>query len=193
MRMRNVQKLYFYYMNRESIENQMGLLVQIVRCIQMKKVLSEIDPDPKLNFWRLIHGSFMDLPALDWCKIFGSDAEPTHWKTVNSDHNEFRESLLGHLKISEKEWADYWGHMKDFRDKLVAHHSSNTSVDKYPEFDIALRSSYFYYDHLRNILAESNSDPIENLESYSLRFYEQAREIAVKAIEATNEINERVY
>lgn len=192
MRMRNVQKLYFYYMNRESIENQMGLLVQIVRCIQMKKVLSEVDPDPKLNFWRLIHGSFMDLPALDWCKIFGSDAEPTHWKTVNSDHNEFRKSLLGHLKISEKEWADYWVHMKDFRDKLVAHHSSNTSVDKYPEFDIALRSSYFYYDHLRNISTESNSDPIENLESYSLRFYKQAREIAVKATEATNEINERV-
>ena len=175
------------------MKSQIGLLVQIVRCIQMKRVLSEIDPNPNLNFWLLIHGSFMDLPALDWCKIFGSNAEPTHWKGIATDHAQFKNSLLNHLDITDNEWAAYWEQMKNFRDELIAHQCTDSIVTKYPEFDIALRSSYFYHDYLANLLTEQDSDPIENLELYSLRFYEQTKKIAKKAIEATKGIHESVY
>ena len=135
-------------MSQVSMKNQMGLLVQIVRCIQMKKVLSEIEPNPKLNFWRLIHGSFMDLPSLEWCKIFGSNAEPTHWKEITSDHDKFKLLLLEYLNITETEWTCYWNQMKGFRDELIAHHSLNTSVSKYPELDIALLHILMHRDHL---------------------------------------------
>jgi len=56
-----------------------------------------------------------------------------------------------------------------------------------------LRSSYFYHDFLAKKLVEPDSDPIENLENYSIRFYEQSKKIALKAIEATKGINECVY
>jgi hypothetical protein len=32
---------------------------------------------PSLNFWRLIYGNLLDVAVLEWCKVFGSDAEPT--------------------------------------------------------------------------------------------------------------------
>jgi len=180
-------------MSEATIKTQMGLLVETVRYIQMKNVLTEIDPEPKLNFWCLIHGGFMDLPCLDWCKIFGSNAEPTHWKGIVKDIDQFKKDLLKYLEITQKEWESYWFHIKDYRDKLVAHNEVKPSVEKYPSLDIALRSSYFYYDYLENLLNEGKVEPIEPLEEYSEQFYKQAQKVAKTAIGSTKDIDESVY
>lgn len=171
----------------------MGLLVQIVRSIQIKKVLSELNPNPRLNFWRIIQGGLLDLPVLDWCKVFGSNAEPTHWKGVVSDVEAFRAALLSHLQISQKEWEKYWLHMKDYRDELVAHYDADTGVTMYPSLELALKSSYFYHDYLLKVLNEGKIESLEmfeTLEEYSKRFHDRSMEIAAKAIEATNGIKE---
>ena len=65
-----------------------------------KRVLSALDPDPPLNFWRILHGNLLDTAVLDWCKLFGSDDEEhqkTHWKNVVADRDAFRAELLGTL------------------------------------------------------------------------------------------------
>ena len=181
-------------MNEELVKTQMALLVQIVRCIQIKKILHELDPDPKLNFWRLIQGGFLDLPTLDWCKIFGSNAEPTHWKEIAQDQDNFREEMLNYLEISATDWVEYWNHMKNYRDELVAHYEMNSDVSSYPTLDIALKSSYFYYDYLANMLNEGIlEEPMEVLENYSKRFYSSAKKVACLALEATSELKEVVY
>ncbi|WP_372777938.1 hypothetical protein [Litorivivens sp.] len=78
----------------------------------MKSALTTIDEDPKLNFWRLIHGGFLDLAVLEWCKVFGSNAEPTHWKGVVEDRVAFTEALLNSVGLNRDEWDSYWNHLK---------------------------------------------------------------------------------
>lgn len=57
-------------------------IIYLVRCIAMKKSLASIDNNPHLNFWRLISGVWLDTSVVEWCKIFGSENEDTHWTKV---------------------------------------------------------------------------------------------------------------
>ena len=180
-------------MDKESIKTQMAILVHVVRCIQIKQVLSELDPEPALNFWRVIHGGFLDLSALDWCKIFGADGEPTHWKDVIEDKDSFREELFAALEVTKEEWATYWNHMHDYRNEFVAHHAADSDISTYPNLDLALNSSHFYYDHILELLNDGKVDGIEYRGMYSARFRAQAKEIAHAAIEATSGYTEEVY
>ncbi len=179
-------------MNRDAINTQINILVQIVRCIQMKKVLAEIDPSPRLNFWRIIHGGLMDLPVLEWYKIFGANAEPTHWKGVVDDPEHFRTSLLEKLNISYQNWEKYWAHMKDYRDEFIAHFASGSDVSNYPRLDIALRSTCYYHDYLYVKINEGRIEQSPFLEEYAEKFYEQTKNIATTAYNATKDIKETV-
>ena len=182
-------------MNREIIQNHMAILIQIVRCIHLKKALTEVDPKPDLNFWRLIHGGFLDLAVMEWCKIFGSNAEYTHWKTLlhEDDHDNFRNNLFEHLNIKPEEWDKNWVKLKTYRDELVAHHNRENDVPNYPTLDIALTSSCYYYNYLAKQIHEENSDPMPDLESYCDRFHQQAIKIATEAVAATKKYSENVY
>jgi hypothetical protein len=61
-----------------KLHKQRAMLVQIVRCIHMKSALTTIDEDPTLNFWRLIHGGFLDLAVL-------GDETLENWSRTASD------------------------------------------------------------------------------------------------------------
>lgn len=99
---------------------------------------------------RLIHGNQLDSAVLEWCKVFGSDDEATHWKQVvpAADHDQFRSDLLASLEITVDVWAAYWNEMKSYRDNLIAHHIELNKVANYPVLDLALKSSFFYYNYL---------------------------------------------
>ena len=53
--------------------NVVEILEALIRNIALKQALHRVDNDPHLNFWRLIYGNQMDVPVLEWCKLFGSD------------------------------------------------------------------------------------------------------------------------
>ena len=180
-------------MDRDEAKIQQELLVEVVRCIQLKRVLSATNPDPEMNFWRLFSGGMLDLSVIDWCKIFGANGEPTHWKGLVSDPDKFRNDMLLSLEIDEKEWSTYWNHMKSYRDEFVAHHQRESKIKTYPVLDIAFKSSCFYYDHLARELASPYGQGLDGkLEEYAQRFYDQAKEVAVAASQATNGFKECV-
>ncbi len=61
-----------------TVEQQDGALkviVNLVRTIALKRAIAAVDDDPHLNFWRVIQGNGMDMAAIEWCKLFGSDDE----------------------------------------------------------------------------------------------------------------------
>lgn len=162
----------------------------------MKRALTAVDPDPPLNFWRLFHGNQLDIAVLEWCKIFGSDTEPTHWKKVvlTADQDAFRASLLTELGINQHAWAAYWDDMKAYRDSLVAHHFELPRLDKYPDLGLALKSVYFYYRKLIGELRDLGETKYpDDLAEYSMRFEAQAIEIARRAVAATKEMKEQVF
>ena len=101
-----------------------NILGSLARSAHLKRVLSALDPDPALNFWRVMHGNLLDITVLEWCKLFGSDHEEhqkTHWKNVVTNQEAFRAGLLQDLGVDMKAWETYWLEMKNYRDQHVAH------------------------------------------------------------------------
>jgi hypothetical protein len=130
------------------------ILAAIVRNVHLRRELSKVSAEPALNFWRLIYGNLTDMAVLEWCKLFGSDdseRQAVHWKSIADDHEHFRENMLRSIGVSREAWNQYWTEMKTYRDHAVAHFDPRQSVTiaRYPSFDLALRSSYFYYIYLR--------------------------------------------
>ena len=183
-------------MTRRSILIQhLFRVVYLARTAEMKSALTEIDPDPHLNFWRLIHGNQLDIAVLEWCKVFGSDAEATHWKRVvpPADHNQFRDGLFAMTEVTADEWNTYWNKMKGYRDNLVAHHIELTKIESYPVLDLALKSSFFYYAYLIGELRGLGETRYpDNLQTYCEAFKNQARQIITAATASTVEIKEIV-
>ena len=171
-------------------------LVHLARSAHLKRVLTKIDPDPDLNFWRLILGNHLDISVLEWCKIFGSNSEATHWKNVvpEVEHDSFRTNLLNRINMSQVEWESYWKKMKQYRDRQVAHYGELPSDAKYPVLDSALDSSYFYYKYLIGELRTlGEAQYPDDLEEYCASFSLQTKKIATKAIGATTDISEQVW
>ncbi|MDO8777356.1 MAG: hypothetical protein Q7K57_53310 [Burkholderiaceae bacterium] len=180
----------------EDLTAHLFRLVHLARSAGMKRALAAIDPEPALNFWRLIHGNQLDIAVLEWCKVFGSDGEATHWKKIiaPNEHDKFRNDLFALLGITADTWATYWNEMKGYRDNLVAHHIEMNKPSNYPVLDIALKASFFYYTYLikeLRLLGEKRYP--DDLEAYCSAFEEQAIEIARQAFASTAATKERVY
>src|SRR5258706_2745388 len=169
------------------------ILGTIVRNVHLRRELVKVCAEPKLNFWRVMYGNLTDTAALEWCKLFGSDdseTQPVHWKSIVQDHERFREDLLKALAISRAEWEGYWIELKTYRDRAVAHFDPRQiSIARYPDFDLALKSSYFYYTYLRAELSTLGEGLLpEDLEQYSLQFARKCGEVAAVALNATKKL-----
>ncbi|MBK8768212.1 MAG: hypothetical protein IPM01_27935 [Burkholderiaceae bacterium] len=179
----------------DELRAQLFRLVHIARSIAMKRAMTAVCDSPRLNFWRLIFGSQLDVAVLEWCKVFGSDAEATHWKkAVNtSERSGYRSGLLAAIEIDELAWSDYWEKMKAYRDSFVAHHVENGAVANYPELEIALKSSAFHYKHVLSQLRERGQGRYpDDLMKYYTEFEAQSFQIARAAFAATAGIEESV-
>ncbi len=183
---------------RELLQDVLELIASLIRTIHVRRALRHVCPEPQLNFWRVICGDLTDFAVLEWCKLFGSDDEQhqtIHWKNVVPDIETFRQELFAHLHLSPEEFNAYWLEMKRYRDWGVAHHDRRRkAIPRYPHFDVALESAYFYFDF---VLSELNEQGIElgprDIRDYAARFFEQARAIAAVAMDATKSTPERVF
>ena len=182
--------------SREELTAHLFRLVHLARSTAMKRVLTEVDPEPRLNFWRLIHGNQLDIAVLEWCKVFGSDGEPTHWKKIvpPKKHDQFRDDLFTAVGVNAEEWSAYWNNMKAYRDNLVAHHFDFRKVANYPVLDLAMQSSFFYYSYLiKKLRSLGEKNFPDDLQAYYTNFERQARVISTTAVESTAAIQERIY
>jgi hypothetical protein len=171
-------------------------LVAVVRNAHLKRALASVDPQPSLHFWCITYGNLLDVSVLEWCKVFGTNAEPTHWRRVIKDknHDAFRKGLLVALGITSAEWIAYWKEMKNYRDKLAAHYIDDGTVHAYPNLTLAITSSCFYYAHLiKELRALGEKRFPEDLSTYGARFEAQAKDIAKTALAATSVHKEQVF
>ena len=87
--------------------------------------------------------------TIQWCKLFGTNSENSHWKKLVKDQNEFRTYLLESIQLEQVDFTSYHTSMLTFRDKWVAHYESSFPHGIVPEFDIALRSSMALQEYLK--------------------------------------------
>jgi hypothetical protein len=194
---------------RETLVRAASVLSAVIWNIHLKRVMHEVDPAPRLNFWRLMYGNLLDMAVIEWCKLFGSDHEehqPVHWKNIvpKEEHDSFRKELLAQLKVSMEEWLQYRERVKQYRDNHAAHMSvpwfraetkdKKQAEDRYPELGLALEAAYFYYEALLARL-EAGGFPHRypsDIREYCGRFVVQVAEAAQKATGATADMTEKV-
>jgi hypothetical protein len=180
----------------EAIE----ILAAFVRNVHLQRVVLGVEPRPRLNFWNVIYGNFLDIAVIEWSKLFGYDRkQPTQWRTLvpEAEHADFQLDLVRAVGLSRQEWHDYQDEIKTYRDKRAAHHASSLDPDlptNFPRFDVALKAARFYYDWILKRMqdrGETHHYPLD-LDDYCRIFSEQAREVAQRAIAATATMDEKV-
>ena len=53
------------------------------------------------GFWLTVHGNFVDVCVLEWCKLFGNRHGKYHWRNVMPDPEAFRQELLALHRIND--------------------------------------------------------------------------------------------
>ncbi|WP_042304221.1 hypothetical protein [Paraburkholderia kururiensis] len=131
----------------DPIETHIQTVWSFVRLAMLKRVLHEVVPDTQLDLWRIMMGASLDYGLIEWCKIFGSRADDTHWTKVVPDNQRdaFRTGLYAAVGKTPDEWDAYHTEMKEYRDKYAAHIDFSGKAANFPDFDPALAASYHYY------------------------------------------------
>lgn len=181
--------------DKDRARAQLFRLAYIVRNIAYYRSLAVYCDSLDQNFWIFAFNNFFDMSVLEWCKVFGSRGESTHWAGVVRDEEAFRSDMLMELKLTHNEWVSYWKEMKHYRDFSVAHHTKDPRFTKYPRLDTALRSTFFLYGHLVNQLKDA-PEPVYFLPKDLSRYYERllshAGQVSAAAYEASRGIEDKV-
>ena len=178
-----------------GIREQLFRLAYIVRNVAYYRSLAMYCKSFDQNFWIYAFNNYFDMSVLEWCKVFGSRQEPTHWTSVVGDEDAFRTGMLAEIELTLAEWESYWTEMKNYRDISVAHHTKDPKLTKYPNLDTALASTFFFYGHLVTLLKDA-PEPVYFLPKDLSRYYEQllshAKQVSAAAYEASRGIEDKV-
>ncbi|KAB2823089.1 hypothetical protein [Aliivibrio finisterrensis] len=96
-----------------------------------------------------ISNTLLSDATIQWCKLFGTDSESTHWKKLIINHSGFREYLFETIKQDKNGFREYQLSMLTFRDKWVAHYESNFPHGTVPLFEIAVSSATALQEYLK--------------------------------------------
>jgi hypothetical protein len=151
-------------------------------------MMEEIAIEPKQTFWIMSINLLGDRAAIEWCKIFGSWNEDTHWtRTIpKARHDEIRDGLFNATSLNQEKWEAYRNNIIGYRDQMVVHHDLDTTVAKYPHYDSGLAAAFFMFDQLRNIADPSLRGGIPNsLDRWSRTVTKNMNSIVKKSFEAS--------
>lgn len=105
------------------------------------------------EFWAATGTAHLKIAVEEWCKVFGSYGEPTHWKhTLLGDiEKQASEDLRQRIYIKtgkdESHWNCYQRKMVAFRNKVVAHYDLHAPFKgDTPSFQPALLAAYAYHE-----------------------------------------------
>jgi hypothetical protein len=120
------------------------------------------------EFWHLTIDAHLLCALTNWCMVFGSNTEPTHWKRLSiadskALHKSFREGLFEATNLKQDTWRQYWKSVVDFRNKFAVHREPGFS-GRVPNFDMALTVAYYYDAWVREIISPDWVDepPLES-------------------------------
>jgi hypothetical protein len=168
-------------------------LIYVIRNVANYRSMTKIKNDFNQNFWIQIYNNFFDVAVLEWCKVFGTDSEPTHWKTIVHDHQAFRNGLLSSIGLNDQGWSDFWKNVNSYRNNIIAHFKKIPGLS-YPSLDVIIKSTFYYYDWLQQECDKHGiiQEP-RDIESYYYRCLKQAEIFSETACNSTSNIDEKVF
>ena len=149
------------------------------------------------NYLWYIHtvNAYYDLAISNWCKIFGSYTEPTHYHklietqalrtkltevgVMSADVDHLRSYLLDHAQLSREQYNSYHELTKDYRDRNLIHceHSPEEIKDGdlyFPKLNVA-KDTFLSLALLLINLAKQFPEAADEVNSYKL-LYDDFRE-----------------
>jgi hypothetical protein len=137
--------------SRDPLIAPLHRLMAFAQAAHVRRMIETIAHEPKQTFWIMTINMLLQSAAIEWCKVFGSWEEQTHWKqsVPKEDHEAVKTAMLLALHLQPSEWETYRDTIVDYRNQMVAHHDLNASIAKYPQFDLALGAAEFMFDQLR--------------------------------------------
>jgi hypothetical protein len=128
-------------------------LMAFAQSVKVRRMIEGIAREPKQTFWIMTMNLLLDAAAIDWCKVFGSWDDDTHWTQVipKERHEDVRARLLSTLGLSANDWEAYRNGIVGFRDQMVAHHDLDATVAKYPHYGLAFIAAEFMFAEIRNL------------------------------------------
>lgn len=74
----------------------------------------------KGNFWRVTSNSTLDYSIIQWCMLFGTNSESTHWKKQHYITC-FENQILCNALISKADWQSLHNKVVSYRNNNAAH------------------------------------------------------------------------
>lgn len=174
--------------SRHPVRAPLHRLMVFAQSIQVRRMIEGIALSPKQTFWIMTVNLLADAAAVEWCKVFGSRDEDTHWTRVipKERQDEIRVGMLKAIGFTQEEWEEYWNSIVSYRNQMVAHHDLDATVDKYPHYDVAILAANFMFDQLRNIAEPDSLGGIPtSLDRWSKTVAKNMSAIVKKAFEAS--------
>ncbi len=141
----------------ELLGMQFHLLHDCIRSIIYFRVLTSVKD--KQSSWVYVADVLSDHLVQNWCKIFGSTGEKTHWKKLaktkeikNIIAPYSKDYILHATSLSVEEWQEYHSNMLTARNEFFAHFDMDSMQLNYPNLDTALNSAISYREWLSDLL-----------------------------------------
>lgn len=178
---------------RNTYQHQIVLLRNFVWQLMHHRALKVNIKKFDQGFWRMIFSNCLDMAVLEWCKLFGANAEHHHWSKVFSDKDQFRQQILRAVGMTKDQWKTYWEELTQYRNEGVSHFSPDFRPSRWPNLEPALKSVIACYDYLLIKLEEygiQHGFP-PSLKIYADKLYEQALIYSEKAYKETAQLEEK--
>ena len=162
----------------EIIDIVRNFIWQLMHHRALMKVIGENDR----GFWRLASSNSYDLTIIEWCKIFGSYSENTHWTKIFHDENDFRDCIYRSVQMTKDQWDAYHHDLTDYRNKWIGHFNSEFKPDSHPDIEPAFKSILTCYNYLLKKMTEYNIE--HNLPDSLIQYSKALKGQAILVIES---------
>ena len=132
---------------------------------------------PRAELWATINSNFLDIAALEWCKVFADNRARHSWRKIVVEPTAFLPQLLGDLDIQPGVWEAFIEEMRAYRDKFVAHLDDDPTMHV-PVMDFAESSIHYFYETIRSEQDRASFDDLpRSLRDYARDCEESATEL----------------
>ena len=162
----------------------------VIRNLACHKTLYKYKDDFKKSYWKLIFNNFLDIAIIEWCKMFDSKDDTTHWSNHIKNKKEVGDKLLKWANMSQQEWDKYREDIKCYGNSVDKYHKQN--IKSYPDFSCVVIACYVYYDALiKELRMLGVNDYPDELKEFYQSCLGEATEFTNAAYSATLEIDKK--
>ena len=121
--------------------------LNFVRNYAIRKAILESEVLKDIEIFKIISNSCFNIALTEWCKLFGSERDQSHWKNCNERGFSHINDVLQKVNIPESEFESLKNDIKNFRDKYVSHADIKDIEELYvPYLSKVVEMVFFSYE-----------------------------------------------